>query len=72
MCSRMTAPTAFFSLCSRVRVRDAAASGFSGEETAGVFSFSSLGSAAAVGTAVSAASSAMVDQPELVSTSVCR
>ena len=41
--------TAFFSLCSRVRVRDAAASGFNGEETAGVLSFSSLGIAEGVG-----------------------
>ncbi len=33
-------PTAFFSRCSRVRVREAAASGFNGDETAGICSSS--------------------------------
>jgi len=41
--------TAFFSLCSRVRVRDAAASGFRGEDTAGVLSLSSFGIAVGAG-----------------------
>lgn len=36
---------AFFSLCSRVRVREAAVSGFRGEDTAGVCSSSNLGMA---------------------------
>ena len=40
--------TAFFSLCSRVRVRDMAASGFRGDDTAGVVSFSNFGTAEGV------------------------
>ena len=51
MAKRLEEYTAFFSLCSRVRVRDAAASGFKGEDTAGVLSFSSFGIAVGAGLA---------------------
>jgi len=51
---------AFFSLCSRVRVRKAAVSGFKGEDTAGVCSSSSLGIAMVVEFAGWSDSSAIV------------